>query len=74
MTLVMRGRVLSVTYHIKGNKPIVFNNFESFLDERFASAMVNCRLHETTVELINLVLTKRAEKAERVIQTILHKI
>ena len=63
-----------MTYDIKDlvtrNKPIVLDNFEKFLDEQFAAMVNNCSLHETTVDLIKVALTKRAEKADKVIQTL----
>jgi hypothetical protein len=43
------------------------DNFEKFLDEQFPAMVNNGSLHGTTVDLIKLALTKRAEKADKVI-------
>ena len=62
---------MGVTYDIKDlvtrNKSLVMDNFEKFLDEQFPAMARNCSLHGTTVDLIKLALTKRAEKADKVI-------
>jgi len=60
-----------VTYDIKDlvtrNKSLVMDNFEKFLDEQFPAMVNNCSLHDTTVDLIKLALTKGAEKVDKVI-------
>ena len=62
---------MGVTYDIKDlvtrHKSLVMDNFEKFLDEQFPAMVNNCSLHDTTVDLIKLALTKGAEKVDKVI-------